>query len=86
MITQFNYNMSLSKNSISLLIPAYLRGTLCDEQKARLENIAKDNASVAAEIEFQKRLIDSLKENEIDNSFNKAGWSRLAKAIKKEPK
>jgi len=86
MISKINYSMSKINNSFSLMIPAYLRGDLSEEEKAQIEKSAEENAVIAAEIEFQKRLIDSLKETHKDDSFNESGWLRLRDSIRKEPK
>ncbi len=69
------------REELSLKIPAFLRGELSAEEAREIEALAAADADFAADLEFQKALGLSLKEDSNDETGLEFGWSRLSKAI-----
>lgn len=76
--------MTSFEDKISLMIPAYLRGELVEADRLAVEELAAKNPSIAADIEFQRGLRESLKPNEDAFEPGELGWARLSKAIEQE--
>lgn len=76
--------MTSIEDKISLMIPAYLRGDLTDVERREVEMAAAANASVAADIKFQKNLKSGLKSDEDGFAPGELGWAKLSKAINQE--
>jgi len=72
-------------DELSLKIPAFLRGELTDVEMAEIKAFAGGNPEFAADLEFQKSLGQSLKEDAPDAQGLEFGWARLSKAIDEEP-
>jgi len=73
--------MSTFEDKISLMIPAYLRGELSDDERLEIENLAASNPDIAADIEFQRNLKSTLKSDETAFEPGELGWAKLSKAM-----
>jgi len=73
--------MSSIEDKISLMIPAYLRGELSEEERQEVETHAAKNPEIAADIEFQRNLKASLTKDEAAYEPGDLGWARLSKAM-----
>jgi len=69
------------EDKISLMIPAYLRGELSDEERTQIEVLAAKDPVIAADIEFQRRLKTALKPDNNEFEPGEMGWARLSKAM-----
>lgn len=69
------------EDSVSLEIPAYLRGELSPEDMSRIEELAKNNEHIAADIEFQRMLMDAVKDDAGVTPVSEFEWARLSKAM-----
>ncbi len=76
--------MTEFEDKIGLEIPAYLRGELSPADAQRIEALAAENPEIAADIEFQKRLMSAVKENTANAPVDELGWARLSKAMNAE--
>lgn len=65
-------------------ILAYLRGELSAEDRAAIENLMGQDTEFAANVEFQRTLRATLKENVTAEAASEFGWARLSKAIDAE--
>ena len=71
----------IKRDELSLLIPAFLRGELTAREQKEIESLAETDEAFAADIEFQKAIVeafDSGAEKPQDTEF---GWARLSRAI-----
>jgi len=78
--------MNSFEDKISLMIPAYLRGELSEEERQEIENLAAINPEIAADIEFQKNLKASLTKDENAYEPGDLGWAKLSKAMEDSEK
>lgn len=71
------------EDKISLLLPAYLNGTLSIEEKKQVEEAVERYPEIAADLAFQKQLKHAVKTN-IENAHmpGELGWAKLSKAMK----
>jgi len=69
------------KDKISLMIPAYLRDELSDEEGQYIEDLAAKDPAIAADIEFQKNLKSALTPENSEYEPGELGWAKLSKAI-----
>jgi anti-sigma-K factor RskA len=73
--------MKTIEDKIALMIPAYLRGELSEEERQEIETLAEKNPEVAADIAFQRNIKAALAKDE--NAFEPGdlGWAKLSKAM-----
>ena len=68
-------------DKISLMIPAYLRGELSEEDRQQVEKNAAENPDIAADIEFQRNIKLALSKDENTYEPGDLGWAKLSKAM-----
>jgi len=68
-------------DKISLMIPAYLRGELSEEDRQQVEKLAAENPDIAADIEFQRNIKLALSKDENTYEPGDLGWAKLSKAM-----
>lgn len=78
--------MNSFEDKISLMIPAYLRGELSEEERQEIETLAAKNPEIAADIEFQRNLKASLANDENAYEPGDLGWAKLSKAMEESDK
>jgi len=69
------------EDKVSLMIPAYLRGELSEDERQEIENLAAKNPEITADIEFQKNLRNPPVEEVITVTLGDLGWARLINAM-----
>lgn len=66
------------------LITDYVRGQCSAEDAARLEEAARTHAALASDIEFTKKLAETVKDSPRPPAPTELGWARLSKAIDRD--
>lgn len=69
------------EDKISLMIPAYLRGELSEEDQQQVETLAAQNPDFAADIELQRNIKLALVQDEEAYEPGDLGWAKLSKAM-----
>ena len=69
------------EDEISLMIPAYLRGELSEEEQQQVETLAAQNPDFAADIELQRNIKLALVQDEDAYEPGDLGWAKLSKAM-----
>jgi len=72
------------EDKIGLEIPAYLRGELSPADMQRIEALAAKNPEIAADIEFQRNLMNAVKAGSTGESLGDFGWARLSQAMNED--
>jgi len=73
--------MTEYNDEISLLIPAYLRGELSAADMAKVEAAAAVDPSIKADLNFQKRLRETLQAEKYSEVSDELGWARLSRRL-----